>query len=432
MLRRPLVCVQVTGARAMNDRGTCLMWDCLWITPRLWTGGAAPLLLEDAAIATQGGRIAYVGRASALPDAPAQLAREVKRYAHGLVTPGLIDCHTHLVFAGNRADEYEQRLAGASYADIAARGGGIAGSVRATRAASVDELYAQSVVRARQLVADGVTAIEIKSGYGLDLEAERTMLKVARRIGRALGVTVRTSYLALHALPFDAADRDGYLRDAIDVWLPQLAGEGLIDAVDAYHEGLAFNADEVARLFAAAHALKLPVRLHADQLSNQHGAALAARYQALSADHLEYTDANGVSALAASGTVAVLLPGAYLVLKETRKPPVCALREAGVAMAVATDLNPGTSPLLSLRAAMSLAISLFDLRVDEALQSTTRNAAKALGLGDTHGELAPGRRADFVCWDAELPADLVYWFGGTLACEVVSGGSVIHARTEHG
>lgn len=407
------------------------MWDCLWITPRLWTGGASPQFLEDAAIATQGGRIAYVGLASALADAPARLAREVKRYAHGLVTPGLIDCHTHLVFAGNRADEYEQRLAGRSYAEIAAAGGGIAGSVRATRAASVDELYAQSVARARQLVADGVTSIEIKSGYGLDLEAERKMLKVARRVGRALGITVRTSYLALHALPFDAAARETYLRDAIDVWLPQLAGEGLIDAVDAYHEGIAFNADEVGRLFAAAQALNLPVRLHADQLSNQHGAALAAASQALSADHLECTDAAGVAALAASGTVAVLLPGAYLVLKETRKPPVAALRVAGVPMAVATDLNPGTSPLLSLRSAMSLAISLFDLRVDEALQAVTRHAASALGIGDSHGELAPGRRADFVCWDAELPADLVYWFGGNLAREVVSGGSIIHSRPEN-
>lgn len=407
------------------------MWDCLWITPRLWTGGTAPQLLEDAAIATQGGRIAYVGAANALPDAPSRLAREVKRYAHGLVTPGLIDCHTHLVFGGNRADEYEQRLAGRSYADIAAGGGGIARSVRATRAASVDELYAQAVVRARQLVADGVTTVEIKSGYGLDLEGERKMLKVARRVGRALGITVRTTYLALHALPFDAGDRDGYLNAAIDDWLPQLASEGLIDAVDAYHEGIAFNTDEVERLFAAARQLKLPLRLHADQLSNQHGAALAARHGALSADHLEYTDADGVAAMASSGTVAVLLPGAYLVLKETRKPPVTALRDAGVAMAVATDLNPGTSPLLSLRTAMSLAISLFDLRVDEALLGATRHAARALGLADTHGELAQGRRADFVCWDAESPADLVYWFGGNLAREVVSGGSIIHSRPEN-
>lgn len=406
------------------------MWDCLWIAPRLWTGGAAAHLIEDAAIATQGGRISYVGPASGLPDAPTLLAREVKRYAHGLVTPGLIDCHTHLVFAGNRADEYEQRLAGKSYSEIAASGGGIARSVRLTRAASVDELYAQAVVRARQLVCDGVTTLEIKSGYGLDLDSERRMLKVARRLGRALGVTVRTSYLALHALPFDAADRSSYLTEAIDVWLPQLASEGLIDCVDAYHESIAFSTDEVVRLFDAAAAVKLPVRLHADQLSNQHGAALAARYHALSADHLEYTDEAGIAAMAAAGTVAVLIPAAYLVLKETRKPPVAHLRQAGVPMAVATDVNPGTSPLLSLRTAMSLAISLFDLRVDEALLGATAHAARALGLGDTHGELALGRRADFVCWEAEGPADLVYWIGGTLAREVVAAGSVIHSRPE--
>ena len=406
------------------------MWDCLWIAPRLWTGGATSRLIEDAAIASQGGRITYVGAANDLPDAPALLAREVKRYAHGLLTPGLIDCHTHLVFAGNRADEYEQRLAGTSYADIAHGGGGIARSVRATRAASIDELYAQAVIRARQLVCDGVTTLEIKSGYGLDLESERKMLKVARRVGRALGVTVRTSYLALHTLPFDASDRAAYLNDAIDVWLPQLAAEGLVDNVDAYHESIAFSSDEVARLFEAAARLKLPLRLHADQLSDQQGAALAARYHALSADHLEYTDAVGVAAMATAGTVAVLIPAAYLVLKETRKPPIAQMREAGVAMAVATDLNPGTSPLLSLRTAMSLAISLFDLRVDEALQGATTHAAKALGLNDTHGQLTVGRRADFVCWDAEGPADLVYWIGGTLAREVVAAGSVIHSRPE--
>ncbi len=407
------------------------MWDCLWIVPRLWTGGVAARLLDDAAIAVQGGRITYVGPASKLPDAPAMLAREVKRYAHGLVTPGLVDCHTHLVFAGNRADEYEKRLTGVSYAEIAAGGGGIARSVRATRAASIDELYAQAVARARQLVSDGVTTIEIKSGYGLDLDSERKMLKVARRLGRALGVTVRTSYLALHALPFDAADRSTYLNDAIDVWLPQLAGEGLIDCVDAYHESIAFSTEEVARLFDAAQRLKLTVRLHADQLSDQQGAALAASYHALSADHLEYTDSAGAAALAAAGTVAVLIPAAYLVLKETRKPPIEQLRQAGVAMAIATDVNPGTSPLLSLRTAMSLAISLFDLHVDEALLGATAHAAAALGLGETHGELAVDRRADFVCWEADGPADLVYWIGGTLAREVVAAGSVIHSRPEH-
>lgn len=407
------------------------MWDCLWIAPRLWAGGTTLELLEDAAIAVQGGRISYVGPANQLPDAPARVAREVKRYAHGLITPGLIDCHTHLVFAGQRAQEFERRLNGVSYADIAAGGGGIAGSVRATRAASSDELYAAAVGRARQLLADGVTTLEIKSGYGLDLETERKMLKVARRVGRALGIGVRTSYLALHALPLDAPDRSAYVRAAIEDWLPTLHAEGLIDAVDAYHEGIAFDSDEVDALYAAARALKLPLRLHADQLSNQHGALLAARAGALSADHLECTDAEGVAAMAAAGTVAVLLPGAYLMLKETRKPPVEALREAGVPMAVATDLNPGTSPMVSLRTAMNLAITLFDLRVHEALAGATQHAARALGLGETHGNLAVGKRADFVCWDAETPAELVYWIGGTLAREVVAGGNIIYTRKDH-
>lgn len=407
------------------------MWDCLWIAPRLWPGGDTLEVIEDAALATHGGRIAYVGPANELPDAPSRLAREVRRHAHGLLTPGLIDCHTHLVFAGQRADEYQQRLAGTSYSEIAARGGGISGSVRATRAASADELYALAAARARQLIADGVTCMEIKSGYGLDLESERKMLKVARRLGRSLGLTVRTTYLALHTLPQDAPDRAAYVRMAVEDWLPQLATEGLVDAVDAYHEGIAFNSDEVRALFHRASALKLPLRLHADQLSDQQGAALAAEFGALSADHIEYTDTAGCIALAEADTVAVLLPAAYLVLKETRKPPVAALRAAGARIAVASDCNPGTSPLLSLRTAMSLAISLFDLTVEEALAGTTHNAARALGLRDTHGSLAPGRRADFVCWDAESPAELCYWIGGTLAREVVAGGNVIHARPDH-
>lgn len=407
------------------------MWDCLWIAPRLWAGGNTLEVIEDAALATHGGRIAFVGPANELPDAPARLAREVRRHAHGLLTPGLIDCHTHLVFAGQRADEYQRRLAGASYAEIAASGGGIAGSVRATRAASADELYTLAAARARQLIADGVTSIEIKSGYGLDLESERKMLKVARRLGRSLGLTVRTTYLALHAVPRDAPDRSEYVRAAVEDWLPQLASEGLIDAVDAYHEGIAFTADEVRALFRRAQALKLPLRLHADQLSDQQGAALAAEFGAWSADHLEYTDVAGCAALARAGSVAVLLPAAYLVLKETRKPPVAALRSAGTRIAVASDCNPGTSPLLSLRTAMSLAIGLFDLTVEEALAGATQHAAHALGLSETHGLLALGRRADFVCWDAESPAELCYWIGGAPAREVVAGGNVIHARTDH-
>lgn len=404
------------------------MWDCLWMVPRLWTGCAGSALIEDAALATQGGRISYVGPAGALPDAPARLASELRRLDHGLIGPGLIDCHTHLVFAGDRAHEFEQRLAGTSYAEIAAAGGGIAHSVRASRAASLDELYALAAPRARQAIADGVTTLEIKSGYGLDFDSEERLLKTARRIGRSHGISVRTSYLALHALPADAGSRQQYLDAAIEDWLPRLQREGLVDAVDAYHETIAFDSAEVARLFDAAKTLGLPVKLHADQLSAMGGGKLAAHYRALSADHLEYTDAEGVAAMAAAGTVAVLLPGAWLQLRDPQRPPIAALREAGVPMAVATDLNPGTSPLLSLRTAMQLAISLFGLRVDEALAGATRHAARALGLEASHGELTVGRRADFVWWEAQSPAELVYWMGGQLAREVMAGGSLIHRR----
>lgn len=406
------------------------MWDTLWIAPRLWDGNPGLQLIEEAAIAVQGDRIVWMGPSAELPDAPTSLARSVRRLDHGLLTPGLIDCHTHLVFAGDRADEFRRRLAGESYASIAAAGGGIQHSVRRTRAASVDELYAAALPRARQLIADGVTTIEIKSGYGLELEAERRMLKVARRLGRALGISVRTSYLALHTLPFDAPDRADYVQAAC-AWLEFLAAEGLVDAVDAYHEGIAFSTEEVALLYATAKGLGLPLKLHADQLADNGGGALAARHGALSADHLEYTDAEGIAAMAAAGTVAVLLPAAYLVLRETRKPPVEELRKAGVAMAVATDLNPGTSPLLSLRMAMSLAVNLFGITIEEVLAGVTSHAARALGLAHTHGALAVGRRADFVHWNVTDPAELVYWIGGHLAAEVVAGGSVIHRSPSH-
>jgi len=406
------------------------MWDCLWLAPRIFTGTDGASVIDDAAIATQGGVISFVGPAKTLSDAPSQLAREVKRWPHGLITPGLIDCHTHLVFAGQRADEFEQRIAGASYAQIAAAGGGIARSVNLTRAASADDLYAQSLPRARSLLADGVTTIEIKSGYGLDFDTEQRMLKVARRLGRALGIGVRTTYLGLHALPPGCTDRNAYVDAAINDWLPRLAAEGLVDTVDAYHEGIAFTTGEIEALFAQAQRLNLPVRLHADQLANNGGGGLAARFSALSADHVEFTDGASIEAMAKAGTVAVLLPGAFLVLKETRKPPIDAFRAAGVRMAVATDLNPGTSPLQSLRTAMHLSISLFGLRVDEALAGAMCHAAAALGIEQTHGTLAVGKRADFVWWDAETPAELVYWIGGALAHEVIAGGSLIYHRRD--
>jgi imidazolonepropionase len=339
------------------------------------------------------------------------------------ITPGLIDCHTHVVYAGNRSDEFEARLHGASYADIARAGGGIAATVRATRAAGEDALFEASVPRVRALLSEGVTTLEIKSGYGLSLEAEAKMLRVARRIGRDLPVTVRTTCLAAHALPPEFAGRaDAYVDEVCTRMLPALAADGLIDAVDAFCETIGFSAAQTARVFDAARALRLPVKLHAEQLSDQAGAELVARYGGLSADHLEWLSPAGVSAMAAAGTVAVLLPGAFYCLRETRLPPVQALREAAVPMAVATDCNPGTSPLTSMLLAINMACTLFRLTPQEALAGATLNAARALGLQHEAGSLAVGKRADFVLWDIERPADLAYAIGLNPCRAVVRGG----------
>jgi imidazolonepropionase len=399
----------------------------LWLADRMWTArwGQAATLIEDAALVVLGEQIAYAGPRAALPAAWVELCAAPVAQAR-LITPGLIDAHTHLVFAGSRADEYEQRLAGASYADIAARGGGIAASVRATRAASEDELLAAALQRARALMADGVTTVEIKSGYGLEAAAEAKMLRVARRIGSELGIRVRTSYLALHALPGEWRERRAeYVDLACGAWLASAHAEGLVDAVDAYLEHLAFDRHEVRKLFESARALGLPLKLHAEQLSNQHGAALAAEFGALSADHLEYLDADGVAAMARAGTVAMLIPAAYLLLKETQLPPIAALRQAGVPMAVASDLNPGTSPILSLRLAMSLACTLFGLTVEEAWRGATLHAARALGLGEATGCLQTSAPADFVLWDAASPAELLYWLGDRRAQQIVCAGRIV-------
>jgi imidazolonepropionase len=405
-------------------------WDRLLLNATLATfADDTPCgLIEQAAIAIQHGRIAWLGRVNDLPDAPDLLADEVESLDGALVTPGLIDCHTHLVFGGDRADEFDLRLNGASYEEIARAGGGIVSTVKATRAASEDALYAQALPRAQTLLADGVTTLEIKSGYGLELDGERRMLRVARRLGRELGVTVRTSFLGLHALPPEYSDRrEEYVSLVCDQMLPTLAGEGLVDAVDAFCENIGFNQAETRRVFERARELGLPVKLHAEQLSDQDGAALVAEFGGQSADHLEYLSESGAKAMAAAGTIAVLLPGAFYTLRETKLPPIDLLREHGVPMAVATDCNPGTSPLLSLRLAAGMACTLFRLTPEEALRGVTVHAARALGFSD-RGTLATGQRADIVIWNARRPAELCYWTGGNLARRIYVGGELASRR----
>lgn len=400
-------------------------WDGLLLDVGLATlvdNGVPYGAITDGAIGWRDGVITFAGARSDLPGEPHSLAHRVESLPGTWVTPGLIDCHTHLVFGGDRAQEFEQRLEGATYEEIARAGGGIVSSVRATRAASDDELLRQSLPRARALLADGVTTLEIKSGYGLEPEAERRMLRVARRIGVELGIDVHTTFLGMHALPPEyAGRRDEYVSLVCDTMLPSLAAEDLVDAVDAFCEGIGFTHDETDRLFRKATELGLPVKLHAEQLSDLGGAALVARYGGLSADHLEWTSEEGVRAMAEAGTVAVLLPGAYYALRDTRPPPVEAFRKHGVAMAVATDLNPGTSPLLSLRLAMGMACTLFRLTPEEALRGATVHAARALGLDD-RGRLAPGCRADLAIWNIRHLPELCYWIGGGLLREVRIAG----------
>jgi len=389
-----------------------LSCDTVWTDARLvsMADPARPdAIVERAVIAARDGRIVHAGPAEA---APAFDAARTIDCAGRLVTPGLIDCHTHLVYGGSRAGEFEARLAGASYEAIARAGGGIVSTMRATRAASEADLVAASAPRLADMFANGVTTVEIKSGYGLELAAERTMLRAARALGEALGVSVATTFLGAHALPPEFAGRaDAYIDEVVDTMLPALAAEGLVDAVDAFCEGIGFSPAQVERVFAAARALGLPVKLHAEQLSNLHGAALAARYGALSADHLEHLDHAGVAAMAASGTVATLLPGAYYFTRETELPPVAALRAAGVPIALATDCNPGTSPLTSLLLAMNMGATLFRLTVAECLAAVTVHAARALGRDDI-GAVAPGKWADLAIWDVAQPAELVYRIGG--------------------
>lgn len=387
-------------------------WELLLTDARIATmsdPGESYGVINDGAIAITDGQIQWLGPAAELP---AGAAAETRALDRRWVTPALIDCHTHLVYGGDRAGEFEQRLAGASYESIARAGGGILSTVRATRMASEDELLASATDRARALLRDGVATIEIKSGYGLDLDNELKSLRVARALAGITGQDVRTSLLAAHTIPpeYDS-DPDGYVDLVCDVILPAAAAHGLADAADAYCERFAFSDTQVTRVFERASELDIPVKLHADQLSNGGGASLAARYSALSADHLEYTSPAGVEAMAASGTVAVLLPGAYITLGETQAPPVALLRESSVPMAVATDCNPGTSPLLSVREAMALACRVFGMTPAEALAGSTRNAAIALGLDHDRGTLEIGKRADLAVWNIGHPRDLSYWLG---------------------
>ncbi|MGO4798671.1 imidazolonepropionase [Pseudomonas sp. W22_MBD1_FP4] len=377
-------------------------------------------IIEDAAMVTAGSLIEWIGPRSQVPTADYAQVHDLQG---AWVTPGLIDCHTHTVFGGNRSGEFEQRLEGVSYAEIAAKGGGIASTVRATRAASEDELFDSARKRLRSLLRDGVTTVEIKSGYGLDLANERKMLRVARRLGDELPVSVRATCLAAHALPPEYKDRaDDYIEHICSEMLPALAAEGLVDAVDAFCEYLAFSTEQVERVFKVAQQLGLPVKLHAEQLSSLHGSSLAARYRALSADHLEFMTEEDAIAMAASGTVAVLLPGAFYFLRETQLPPMEALRKHGVKIAIASDLNPGTSPALSVRLMLNMACTLFRMTPEEALAGVTQHAATALGMGDTHGSLEVGKVADFVAWQIDRPADLAYWLGGELDKRVVRHG----------
>lgn len=393
-----------------ND--TPMIFDSLWRGAHIATmEDGLYSVIENAAIGVVGGRIVWIGEAQELPNYDTQNEHDLDG---GWITPGLIDCHTHLVFGGNRAGEFEQRLNGVSYQEIAKQGGGIASSVKATRDASEAELIASASRRLQSLMADGVTTVEIKSGYGLSLDSELKMLSVATELGKQFPVTVKRTCLAAHAMPPEYDDKDAYIDYLCDTVLPKVAELGVADAVDAFCEGIAFSTEQVARYFKTAESLGLPVKIHAEQLSSLGGTSMASSFKALSADHIEFIEESDVKAMADSGTVAVLLPGAFFTLKETQRPPIALLRQYGVPMAIATDANPGTSPALSLRLMMNMACTLFALTPEESLAGATIHAAKALGIADTHGSLEIGKVADFVCWDVESPGELSYWLGGNL------------------
>jgi imidazolonepropionase len=397
------------------------MWDKLWLDVNLATmreGGAPYGAIEKAALAVKDGRIAWLGPVAELPGYFAKIAMEHVHCSGEWITPGLIDCHTHVIFGGQRWKEFALRLEGATYEEIARSGGGIVSTVEATRAASEDALFDSAAARLKSFIPEGVTTVEIKSGYGLETETELKMLRVARRLGRELPVDVRTTFLGAHALPREFVGRQAAYIDVVcNEMIPRVAAENLADAVDAFCEGIAFTPEETGRVFEAAAAHGLRVKLHADQLSDLGGAALAAHHRALSADHLECTGEAGVRAMAEAGTVAVVLPGANYFLREARQPPIALLREHRVPIALASNCNPGSSPALSVQLMLSMACTLFRLTPEEALAGVTRNAAKALGLND-RGVLEVGKRADFAIWEVDHPAELSYWIGGNRCLDV--------------
>ena len=397
----------------------------LWRNARLATCDESMRIIENGALLTRGARIEWVGAEADLPGASGAARYEQHDVGGAWITPGLIDCHTHLVFAGTRAGEYAQRLRGRSYAEIAREGGGILSTMRAVRSASQDQLFDESAPRLQALLAEGVTTIEIKSGYGLTLADEAKMLRTARALGQACPVTVKTTFLAAHTVPPEFQGRaDEYIDTIITTWLPTLHAEGLIDAVDVFCESIAFDVAQSERLFAAAHGLGLPVKMHAEQLTNLGGTRMATRHHALSCDHLEYATEAEAAALAASGTVAVLLPVAFYCLADERKPPIQAFRSAGASMALATDCNPGSAPATSLLLALSMGTRLFGLTSEEALAGVTRNAARALGLHEERGTLASGQAADFVIWNVRSIEELGYWIGFNPRRTVVRAGRI--------
>ena len=402
------------------------MFDTLLVNANLATmraGGAPYGAIRDGAIGITAGRIEWVGPRDDLSGAPEALATDVLDAERAWVTPGLVDCHTHLVYGGNRANEFEMRLNGASYEEIARAGGGIVSTVLTTREASDHELATTAAGRLKSLLSEGVTTVEIKSGYGLDLATELRMLRIARLLGDTAPVTVKTTFMGAHAVPAEFKGRaDAYIDFVVNEVLPAVASAGLADAVDCFCENIGFTPEQTMRVFDAAKALGLPVKLHADQRTDTGGAALAAKYGALSADHIEYSNEAGIAAMAAAGTVGVLLPGAYYFLREDHLPDIAAMRRHGLDMALATDSNPGSSPLVSILLALNFGCTIFRLTPEEALAGVTRNGAKALGMGATHGTIEVGKVADLVLWKVDAPAELAYAMGANPCLRVLKSG----------